>query len=117
MPADVLLYTKASCPFCVRAKALLEEFKTRPLFRAVDTEVDVVFVPYTQLDGISRGSRVIACSLLLVGCRDVGTIRELIAGEVVTQDPWGNLMRGQYAVLDLTEPAAVRQKVLRVRKS
>ena len=47
--------------------------------------------------------------------KSVGKIAELVPGEVVLPDPWGNLARGQYAVLDLREHESAKSKVLRVR--
>ena len=41
--------------------------------------------------------------------------RAVLPGEVVTQDPWGEMARGQYAVLLLDDKDAVRERVLRVR--
>jgi len=48
-------------------------------------------------------------------CRTVGHVGEVLPGEVVTQDPWGEIARGQYAVLALDDKDAVRERVLRVR--
>jgi hypothetical protein len=50
-----------------------------------------------------------------VHCHEVGRIAEVLPGEVVTQDPWGELARGQYAILALDDASAVRERVLRVR--
>jgi hypothetical protein len=45
----------------------------------------------------------------------VGTVTELVSGEVITQDPWGELARGQYVILEMRDRAALFERVLRVR--
>ena len=48
-------------------------------------------------------------------CKPVGRVGEIVSGEVILPDPWGNQARGQYAVLDLLDHDAARAKTLRVR--
>ena len=91
------------------------QLRARPLFRATERSMDVAFVPYTQSGGVVRGSDVYDCVWGIFRCRSVGKIAELVPGEVVLPDPWGNPARGQYAVLDLREHEAAKSKVLRVR--
>lgn len=91
------------------------QLKARPVFRAVDKSMDVAFVPYTQIEGMQKGARVYDCVWGLVHCRDVGTVAEVVPGEVILPDPWGNQARGQYAVLSLSEHEAAKSKTLRVR--
>jgi hypothetical protein len=51
----------------------------------------------------------------LFNCRTVGLVKEVLAGEVVALDAWSEIARGQFAVFDLTDHEAAREKVLRVR--
>jgi hypothetical protein len=97
-------------------RTLLAELEARPLYRAMSQITDVAFVPYDQLEGIEPGARVLACTWGLFACHQVGTIAEILPGEVVTQDPWGELARGQYLVLKLDDKDAVRERLLRVRE-
>jgi len=96
-------------------RALLGELQTRPLYRAMHASTDVAFVPYDQMDGVEPGARVLSCTWGLFACKDVGRVAEVLPGEVATEDPWGDLARGQFAILELDDPDAVRDKVLRVR--
>jgi len=81
----------------------------------VESRIEVAFVPYTQLDGAKEGNEVYDCVWGLFWCKPVGTMSELVPGEVILPDPWGNQARGQYAVLDLTDHSAAMSKTLRVR--
>jgi hypothetical protein len=98
-----------------KIEELEAQLKRRPIFRAIETNVDAAFVPYTQMNGVEPGAGVYDCVWGLVHCRRVGTVAELVPGEVVLPDPWGNQARGQYAVLDLDDHAAARSKTLRIR--
>jgi hypothetical protein len=91
------------------------QLKARPIFRAVEQKIEVAFVPYTQLDGAKEGNEVYDCVWGLFACTPVGSLSELVPGEVILPDPWGNQARGQYAVLDLADHSAARSKTLRVR--
>ena len=91
------------------------QLEARPVFRALEHRMDVAFVPYTQADGISAGAPVFECVWGLVHCKVVGTVAEIVPGEVVLPDPWGNQSRGHYAVLNLGDRTAARAKTLRVR--
>ncbi|HEX4454308.1 MAG TPA: hypothetical protein VH143_25770 [Kofleriaceae bacterium] len=97
-------------------RALLHELEDRPLYRAMTAATDVAFVPYTQLDKLSKGARVVDCVWSVFSCHDVGRVEAVLPGEIVTQDPWGEMARGQYAVLKLDDPDAVHERVLRVRR-
>jgi hypothetical protein len=94
---------------------VMAQIEARPAFRATTEAMSVAFVPYEQLEGVTAGARIIDCEMGIFLCRDVGSIRDVLAGEIVTQDPWGELARGRYAVLDLTDPVAVEERILRVR--
>lgn len=94
---------------------LRAELRGRPTFLAVTRSVDVAFVPYTQLDGVEPGAQVYSCLWGLFFCKPVGTVAQLVPGEVILPDPWGNQARGQYAVLDLRDHEAAKAKTLRVR--
>jgi hypothetical protein len=98
-----------------QAGRLVEEIKARPLFRVLEAPTDVVFVPYSQLDAVAPGAGVLACRLAVFGCRKVGRVQSIVPGEAITKDPWGNTARGQYALVELDDGTAIREKVLRVR--
>lgn len=91
------------------------QLRSRPMFRATERSVEVAFAPYTQIEGVAAGGKVYTCKLGLMMCRPVGTVAEVVPGEVVLPDPWGNQARGQYVILDLVDHGAAREKVLRVR--
>ena len=95
---------------------LLAEIKERPVFRSVEGRQDLAFVPYSQLPGVATGAGVHWCKLWgMFGCQRVGSVLEVLAGEVVAQDPSGATARGQYILLELNDPVAAQARVLRVR--
>jgi hypothetical protein len=98
-----------------RIDELEGQLRARPIFRATERSLDIAFVPYTQLEGVVNGAAVYDCVWGLVHCQSVGSVAELVPGEVVLPDPWGNQARGQYVVLDLAAHDAAKSKSLRVR--
>lgn len=98
-----------------RIEELEAQLKARPLLRAAEHKLEVAFVPYTQIEGVHAGSAVYSCVWGLFHCHRAGTIAEVVAGEVILPDPWGNQARGQYAILDLADHEAALDKTLRVR--
>lgn len=109
-------HRQAAAASAAAQRSLLAELEARPLYRAMKAETDVAFVPYEQLDGVTPGAVIVSCTWAVFACEQVGRIKEVMAGEVVTQDPWGEMARGQYAVLELTDREAIRERVLRVRQ-
>jgi hypothetical protein len=91
------------------------QLRARPVFQATSKSMDVAFVPYTQIDGVARGAEVFDCVWGLFSCKPVGKVAELVPGEVILPDPWGNQARGQYAVLDLESHESAKSKTLRIR--
>jgi hypothetical protein len=94
---------------------MLHELESRPLYRAMSQDTDMAFAPYDQLSRVAKGDVVYACSMMVVNCRVAGTVADIVPGEVITQDPWGEMARGQYLVLAMTDRAALFQRILRVR--
>lgn len=94
---------------------MVQQIEERPLFQAVEKDLELAFVPYTQLSGVSAGADVYSCAWGLFWCRAVGTVSVMVPGEVVQADPWGSQVRGEYVVLNLTEHEAARSKTLRIR--
>jgi hypothetical protein len=92
------------------------QLKARPIFRAVDRSIDVAFVPYSQIDGMREGGRVLDCVWGLFACKTVGTVTEIVPGEVILPDPWGTQARGQIVVLELGERESAKSRTLRVRQ-
>ncbi|MCA9609563.1 MAG: hypothetical protein KC619_28385 [Myxococcales bacterium] len=97
-----------------RMRDALDQIEARPLWRATQRSLDVAFVPYEQLEGVRPGDDVVQCTWGIFACHRVGTIREIIPGEVVTPDPWGELARGRFVILHLTDHEAVQERILRV---
>jgi hypothetical protein len=94
---------------------MVQQIEERPLFQAVEQDLELAFVPYTQLAGVTPGAEVYSCVWGLFWCNKVGTVSQMVAGEVVQADPWGSQVRGEYVVLNLTDHDAARAKTLRIR--
>jgi hypothetical protein len=93
------------------------DLEATPLFLAAGHEIDLAFVPYAHLSGVHAGDAVYHCQWFLLGCRETGRIKRLFPGEVVTDDPWGSVARGQYVELDMFDRSAVNERTLRVRRA
>ena len=91
----------------VKMDEIESELRARPVFRALEHPIDVAFVPYTQSEGVAKGQPVYDCIWGVFACKPVGTVAEVVPGEVIMPDPWGNQARGQYLVLG---PAAARKR-------
>jgi hypothetical protein len=94
---------------------MVAQIEDRPLFQALDKDLELAFVPYTQLPGMAAGAEVYDCLWGVVFCRSVGTVSARVPGEVVQSDPWGSSTRGEYVVLDLKDRDAAHAKTLRIR--
>jgi hypothetical protein len=93
------------------------QVKGRPTYRATEKRIDVAFVPYTQSTGVNPGASVYECVWGVFNCKKVGEVTEIVGGEVVLPDPWGNQARGQFAVLKLSDDESAKAKTLRIRST
>jgi hypothetical protein len=96
---------------------LASELESTPLSLAAQHEIDLAFVPYAHLKNVRAGSAVYTCRWFLFDCHEVGKIRRILPGEVVTDDPWGSVARGHYVELEMRDRSAMTERTLRVRRA
>ncbi|WP_437747564.1 hypothetical protein WMF39_22690 [Sorangium sp. So ce1504] len=108
-------YERALTERVANIDQIAADLRNRPTFRATEQSLDVAFVPYTQIEGVERGAKIYSCVWGLFFCEAVGTVAEIVPGEVTLPDPWGHQARGQYAVLNLRDRDSAKAKSLRVR--
>jgi hypothetical protein len=98
---------------------LEKDLRARPIFRAIENNVDMAFVPYTQLKGIQPNAQLMDCILAIFNCHKVGTVDSIVPGETILPDPFGSgQVRGQFITLVLNKnnrDDAMQSKILRVR--
>lgn len=96
-----------------RQDAVIGGLRQSPWLRAIADDANVAFVPYENLDNVSKGSDVYGCALEMFWCDDVGNVIEVLPGEVTFKHPHREkILRGQMVVIDLDEADAAEDDVL-----
>jgi hypothetical protein len=81
--------------------------------RAVDDKATIALVPYGNLDNAKPGTSLYACRVAMVWCREVGTVIEVLPGEVSIRHPHNDTnVRGQMVELRLNDASAAQDEVL-----
>ena len=96
-----------------REDKLLDTLKHTGYVRAVADHAQVAFVPYGNMHTVSRGTSLYGCKLGMVFCHKVGTVLEVLPGEVQFKHPHRDkMLRGQMVELKLEDGAAATDDVL-----
>lgn len=96
-----------------RYEKLLNQIKTSPYLRAMDERVHLAFVPYDNLDQAKTGSAVYGCRLPLLVCSEVGTVTQVVDGEITARHPlYSEQLRGQMVEIDLEDSIWAEEKAL-----
>jgi|HubBroStandDraft_6_1064221.scaffolds.fasta_scaffold06125_7 hypothetical protein len=81
--------------------------------RALGDHATVALVPYDNLDSAQAGTALYACRLGMIVCRRVGTVLEVLPGEVQFKHPHNDtLLRGQMLELHMDDAGAAKNEVL-----
>lgn len=89
------------------AETQLTRLRASSYYRAMaGNGANLAFVPYENRDKVNVGDPVFTCHLLLIACRKIGTVREILNDEQSVEFPIFNVrfsrsMRGTFAVLDI----------------
>jgi hypothetical protein len=96
-----------------REEKLLDSLKHTSYLRAMGDHAQVAFVPYGNLTKVEKGKGLYACKLGMVICHKVGTVLEVLPGEVQFKHPHKDkTLRGQMVELQLDEADAAEDDVL-----
>ena len=83
------------------------------LGRAIDTRIDVVFVPYTNQSHFRTGQPLYSCLLTVVWCKKVGIAGEALPGEVNSVHPFfGKPIRGFFVEAKINDPEAATREII-----
>jgi hypothetical protein len=101
------------------AETQLRRLEASSYYRAMaGNGANLAFVPYENRNKVSVGDPVFACRLLLIACRKIGTVKEILDDEQTVEFPIFNVrfsrtMRGTFAVLDIAseEQDSMRDKL------
>ncbi len=87
-----------------RQDKLLASQKQAAYLRAVNDKATVAFVPYSNLPKVSKGAGLYACRASMIICRKVGTVLEVLPGEVQFKHPHKDKqLRGQMVEMKMDE--------------
>jgi hypothetical protein len=96
-----------------RQDKLVETLQHTSFLRAMNDHAQVAFVPYDNLGKISKGAELYGCKLGMIFCHKVGTVVEVLPGEVQFKHPQRDkMLRGQMVELKLADVAAATDDVL-----
>jgi len=93
----------------------ITELEKTPMIRALNEPVNVLFVPYDNLNAYDPGRHLYTCAIAIIWCTEVGTVGAPINGEIVTTHPFfGKPIRGQFVEANLTEKSAAQKEIIHV---
>lgn len=96
-----------------RQDKLLGALQQSSYLRAVSDHAQVAFVPYGNLTKVEKGAGLYGCKLGMVICHKVGTVLEVLPGEVQFKHPHKDKeLRGQMVELKLDDNSAAEDDVL-----
>ena len=96
-----------------REDKLLGSLKQSAYLRAMADGAQVAYVPYGNLSKVEKGSGLYGCKLGMIFCHKVGTVLEVLPGEVLFKHPnRDKQLRGQMVELKLEDGAAATDDVL-----
>ncbi|MGB7285525.1 MAG: hypothetical protein WBC71_01200 [Salaquimonas sp.] len=89
--------------------------ESTPMFRALQKPVNVLFVPYDNIDAYQPDQPLYACAFAIFWCSNVGATGNPISGEISTTHPFfGKPLRGQFVEANLTDNSAAKKEILHV---
>lgn len=96
-----------------REDKLLDILKQSSYLKALADDAHVAFVPYGNLENVKKGEPVYGCWLTMVFCGKVGSVIDVLPGEVQFKHPTRDkMLRGQMVELRLDEDADATDDVL-----
>jgi len=96
-----------------REDKLVGSLKQSAYLRAMADGAQVAYVPYGNLDKVKKGDGLYGCKLGMIFCHRVGTVLEVLPGEVLFKHPnRDKQLRGQMVELKLEDGAAATDDVL-----
>jgi hypothetical protein len=96
-----------------REDKLVDSLKQSAYLRAMADGAQVAYVPYGNLDKVKKGDRLYGCKLGMIFCHKVGTVLDVLPGEVLFKHPnRDKQLRGQMIELRLEDGAAATDDVL-----
>ncbi len=96
-----------------RQDTILAGINQSAYLRAANNGAQVAMVPYSNMKNIEKGTPLYACKLSMVWCHKVGTVRDILAGEVNVKHPNRDAMvRGQMIEMEMTDASAAQDEVL-----
>jgi hypothetical protein len=91
-----------------RQDQLLKTIEQTSYLRALSDHAQVAFVPYDNLGKLSKGASLYGCRLGMIFCHRVGTVLEILPGEVQFKHPQRDKqLRGQMVELQLDDTTTV----------
>jgi len=86
-----------------------------PMIRAIEEPVNVLFVPYDNIDSYEINQPLYSCAVALFWCSEVGVTGQAIGGEISTTHPFfGKPIRGQFVEAHLSDKSAAKKDILHV---
>lgn len=96
-----------------RQDEIVKGIEQSAYLRATSEKQATALVPYENLKGVKAGTKVFGCAYQMMWCRQVGTVLEVLPGEITFKHPKRDAtMRGQLIQLQMVVPEAAQSSVL-----
>jgi hypothetical protein len=97
--------------------AQIARIQKAPYVEAADKSVNTAFVPYDNIGAVKAGDNVYSCAVSFLFCHKIGTIAEVLDGEIIGKHPLHNRdMRGILVRLQLDDKSAIEKPVLHLHR-
>ncbi len=91
----------------------IADLKNSPPGRAIEKRIDVVFVPYSNLQKFTPGTPLYSCALTIVFCSKAGEIGQALPGESTFTHPFfGKPVRGVFVEAQISNPDAAAREII-----
>jgi hypothetical protein len=98
-----------------RYDRILKNIQDSPYMKAAEHNLTIAFVPYDNASNVEKGKPIYGCRLGIFWCHKIGTVAELLEGEVLGKHPLHNQeIRGEFVEMQLEDPKWAEESVLHV---
>ena len=106
----------------MNSQAVLEKqianYESSTLGRAINSRVDVLFVPYGNESKFKPGVPLYSCRFTMVWCWKAGVVGQVLPGEIASVHPFfGKPIRGFFVEADLTDKQAATREIIHAQRS